>query len=66
MSDKPEDYAEFDVLVDGDWMAGASGPRDRAYAEACHYAKQYAEDGRVEVYEITRTERLVLVLERAA
>jgi hypothetical protein len=54
-----DDEAEFEVLQTiGDDVvnvAGTSGPRERALAEAMNYAQQYALDGAVEVYEIRRT-----------
>lgn len=50
----PSAEAEFEILVDDEWVAGASGPRERAMAEAMHYAVQYAEDGQVTIFEVTR------------
>lgn len=51
--------AEFDVIVtigdDSMHVAGASGPRESALAEAMNYARQYVEEGDVEVFEVTRT-----------
>lgn len=43
--------ATFEVHQDGTPVALASGPRDRAYAEAMHYAAVYGQDGPVEVFE---------------
>jgi hypothetical protein len=43
--------ATFEVHQDGSPVALASGPRDRAYAEAMHYASVYGQDGPVEVFE---------------
>lgn len=51
---EPSAEAEFEILVDDEWVAGASGPRERAMAEAMHYAVQYAEDGQVTIFEVTR------------
>jgi len=52
--------AEFEVWQDGMMVAGASGPREDALREALHYANQYASDGSVSIYEITR--KLITVL----
>jgi hypothetical protein len=35
-------------------VAGAYGPKARAWDEIMHYASQYAEDGMLRVYEVTR------------
>lgn len=43
--------ATFEIQQDGMTVALASGPRDRAYAEAMHYAAVYGQDGPVEVFE---------------
>lgn len=43
---------EIGILVDGDWVAGASGPG--ALREARHYAAMYSEDGKVTAELITR------------
>jgi hypothetical protein len=47
---KPAD-ATFEVHQDGTPVAMASGPRERALAEAMHYAAVYGQDGPVEVFE---------------
>ena len=59
-----EPIAEFEIHVDGVYEAGASGPRESAYREAMNYATQYAQDGDVEVFEVTRL--LVAVVKREA
>jgi len=47
---------EYEVLVDDGWVAGVSGPEERALPEAMRYAKQNLDGGDViEVWEITRT-----------
>lgn len=46
--------AEFQITQDGFIVAGAEGPRDQAWAEIQRYAAQYAEDGPIEIWEITR------------
>lgn len=46
--------AEFQITQDGFIVAGAEGPRDQAWAEIQRYAAQYAEDGPVEIWEVTR------------
>ena len=44
--------ATFEVYQDGAFVAMASGPRERAYAEAMHYAAVYGQDSPVEVFEM--------------
>lgn len=44
--------ATFEVYQDGAPVAMASGPRERAYAEAMHYAAVYGQDSPVEVFEM--------------
>ena len=44
--------ATFEVHQDGAPVAMASGPRERAYAEAMHYAAVYGQDSPVEVFEM--------------
>jgi len=46
---------EFEVWQGDEMAASASGPRDTALREAMHYAVQYAQDGQVRVFEVTRT-----------
>lgn len=46
--------AEFEVRKGGELVASTYGPRDRAYAEAQHYAAVYGQDGPVQVFEIIR------------
>ena len=46
---------EFEVWQGDEMVASASGPREDALREAMHYAAQYAEDGPVRVFEVTRT-----------
>ena len=52
------DYAEFEVWSGADdgleLAAGASGPREKAWREALHYADVYAQDGPVSICEVTR------------
>lgn len=44
--------ATFEVYQDGAPVAMASGPRERAYAEAMHYVAVYGQDGLpIELYE---------------
>lgn len=55
-----EAASEFVVILtygDGEEMcaASASGSRTRALAEAMSYARQYVEEGPVEVFEVVRT-----------
>lgn len=47
--------ADFEVYVNDELVASASGPRETAKAEAMNYARQYSEDGLAEVYEVSRT-----------
>jgi hypothetical protein len=47
--------AEFELHCDGDYAASACGPRERAWREIQHYAAQYAKDGPIEIFEVTRT-----------
>jgi hypothetical protein len=51
---QPSDEVEFELHCDGDFAASASGPRERAWSEIQHYAAQYAQDGPVTIYEVTR------------
>ena len=58
----PDDnsYAEF-IVVDANentTEATASGPRKRSLSEAMHYARQYAEDGEIVVYELVEVARM--------
>ena len=46
--------AEFEIHCNGEYAASAEGPRERAWAEAMHYANQYAQEGTVTIYEVTR------------
>ena len=46
---------EFEVWQGDEMVASASGSRDDALREAMHYAAQYAQDGPVRVFEVTRT-----------
>lgn len=48
------DLAEYEVHANGQMMAGASGPKEEAFAEAMHYARQYGDEGVVEIFEVTR------------
>jgi hypothetical protein len=51
----PSDEAEFELHTkDGICLAGASGPRAAAWAEIQHYAAQYADEGPLTIYEVTR------------
>lgn len=43
--DVVKDYAEFRVLIDGEFFAMSGGPRERALAEILRYGAQGAEDG---------------------
>jgi hypothetical protein len=52
--DHSADHAEFELHCDGEWVAGASGPRARTWREIQHYAVQYAQDGLIEIFEVTR------------
>lgn len=51
----PEQEAEFELRCDGEFAAGASGPRASAWRDIQHYAAQYAQDGPIEIYEVHRT-----------
>lgn len=46
--------AEFEIIQNEEHAASVSGLRDRAYAEAKHYAAIYGQDGPVEVFEVIR------------
>lgn len=46
---------EFELWQGDEMVARASGPRDDALREVMHYAAQYAQDGPVQVFEVTRT-----------
>lgn len=48
------EQSEFEILCGDDMVASAGGPRDLALAEARHYAAQYASEGTVTVWEVTR------------
>ena len=50
----PDDLAEFEIIQNDQPVASTSGPRDRAYADAAHYAAVYGQDGPVEVFEVIR------------
>lgn len=50
-----EERSEFEVWQNDEMVASTSGPRDEARREAMNYAKQYAEDGPVQIFEVTRT-----------
>jgi len=43
---------EYEILCNGEWVAGANGPGARA--EILHYLTQYEQDGPCEVYAVTR------------
>ena len=45
--------AEYELIQDDVLCAGTSGPS--ALKEIMHYAEQYAEDGPIEIYKVTRT-----------
>jgi len=45
---------EFQLGIEGEIQAQTFGPREQAWAEIQRYAAQYAEDGPVEIWEITR------------
>ena len=49
-----EGFAEFEVLVNDEPQASASGPRQQAMNEALRYATQYAGDGEVRINEVLR------------
>lgn len=49
------DKAEFEVWQEDIQVASACGPRERAFAEAQHYALMFGQDGPVEVFEVKRT-----------
>lgn len=48
---------EFDVYCNNEWCAGSND-----LDEAMNYAKQYAEDGAVEVYKIEKKITLIALL----
>ncbi len=50
------DEAEFEIWQDGMMVAGCSGPREWAKAEANHYALVYSQDGPVEIRDVTGLE----------
>lgn len=45
---------DFEVWCDEEMVAGCSGLEAQAWAEALRYAYQYAQDGEVSIYEVTR------------
>lgn len=49
-----EPYAEFEVWLDDEFIAYASGYRNEALKEALNYYNQYFNDGKVELFEVTR------------
>jgi len=49
-----DDLAEFEIIQNDQPVASTSGPRDRASADAKHYAAVYGQDGPVEVFEVIR------------
>ena len=53
MSDK---ISEFEIWCDDTMVASTSGERFEALKEAGHYAYQYAEDGKIKIYEVFRKE----------
>lgn len=52
--DAAEPDAEFELVQDGVPVASASGKRESAWPEICHYAAVYGQDGPVEIYEVIR------------
>lgn len=42
----------YDIYCDGLKVASAEGPKDQAEREAWHYAWQYEQDGKVDIYMI--------------
>lgn len=44
--------ARYDIYCDGLKVASAEGPQDQAEREAWHYAWEYEQDGKVDVYRI--------------
>lgn len=53
-ADDVVERAEFEIIQDDMVVATTSGPRERALAEAKHYASVYLMDGPVEVFEVVR------------
>ena len=51
---KADDHAEFELIVGDCLGASASGTKDQAWAEIMHYAAQYANEGPIEIYRVTR------------
>lgn len=49
-----EDEVEFQIGIEGEVQAQTFGPREQAWAEIQRYAAQYAEDGPIEIWEVTR------------
>ncbi len=43
--------ADFELFCDGQKVAAVSGPRNDAIREIMHYMVQYANEGKVQVYE---------------
>lgn len=54
--EKEEETAEFELHVDGEFQAGASGPFEMAIQEIMHYKREYIEDGVATIYRVTREE----------
>lgn len=55
VAEAPSDEAEFELhAADGICVAAASGQREEAWREIQHYAVQYAKEGPLTIYEVTR------------
>jgi hypothetical protein len=47
---------EFEVWLDGEFIASASGKREDALNEALQYYSKYQNNGDVKLFQVTRTE----------
>lgn len=50
-----EDIKDYELWVGDEMVAGAFGPKKRAWQEIMRYAHQYADEGMVRIYEVKRT-----------
>lgn len=52
----PDDEEFYELQVDDEFQASASGPKADALAEIRHYASIYKDDGVCKIYRLTRQE----------
>lgn len=53
---RPGEDAEFEIRQEGMTVAATFGQRERALAEARHYAAMYGQDGPAEIVEIVKVQ----------